>query len=86
VSPPIGPLSREVFVQRVDGDCAPEGAGVGEHMNAGTAAWEEVLKKAKFRNADLPGCRCTTCLHNDTAPARYNEHAAMLVWNRAVAL
>lgn len=53
-------------------------------VNAGIAAYEEELKKNKT-NYELfiyPGAQ--HAFHNDTSPARYNEAAAKLAWQRTI--
>ena len=59
-------------------------AEMDEGVNAGIAAYEEALKKNNI-NYELhmyPGAQ--HAFHNDTAPARYNEAAAKLAWQRAM--
>ncbi len=59
-------------------------AEMDEGVNAGIATYEEALKKNNI-NYELhryPGAQ--HAFHNDTAPARYNEAAAKLAWQRAM--
>ncbi len=60
--------------------------GLDERINAGIPAYEEALKKAgvSYELFVYEGAR--HAFNNDTAPARYNEAAAKLAWERTLAL
>ncbi len=57
-----------------------------ERINAGIPAYEEALKKNKiaYELYIYPGVN--HAFHNDTSPARYNEAAAKLAWQRTLDL
>ena len=59
--------------------------GLDERVNAGSAAYEEALKKANipFESYVYEGAQ--HAFHNDTSAARYNEAAAKLAWSRTLA-
>ncbi len=61
-------------------------ASLDERVNAGIAAYEEALKKAGIRYELFMYDGAQHGFHNDTGPTRYNETAAKLAWNRAIAL
>lgn len=59
--------------------------GLDERVNAGIPAYEEALKKNNI-NYELYNYEGVNhAFHNDTAPARYNEAAAKLAWQRTLA-
>ena len=60
-------------------------AGTDERINAGIAAYEEALKKAKVTHELYSYEGAQHAFHNDTAPTRYNEAAAKLAWERTLA-
>jgi carboxymethylenebutenolidase len=59
-------------------------AGMDERVNAGIAAYEEALKKNNTRYELYMYDGVNHAFHNDTAPARYNETAAKLAWQRTI--
>ncbi|TLM93331.1 dienelactone hydrolase family protein [Hymenobacter jeollabukensis] len=61
-------------------------AGLDERVNAGMAAWEEALKKygVKYEQFVYPDVQ--HAFNNDSSPARYNEAAAKLAWERTLRL
>ncbi len=59
-------------------------AGLDERVNAGIAAYEEALKKNNIRYELFMYEGVNHAFHNDTAPARYNEAAAKLAWQRTI--
>lgn len=61
-------------------------AEMDERVNAGIAAYEDALKKAKVEHEIFMYEGAQHAFHNDTAPTRYNETAAKLAWKRAVDL
>lgn len=60
--------------------------GLDERVNAGIPAYEEALKKAGIEYELFVYEGAQHAFHNDTAPTRYNEAAAKLAWQRAMAL
>lgn len=59
--------------------------GLDERVNAGIPAYEEALKKNNI-NYELYNYEGVNhAFHNDTAPARYNEAAAKVAWQRTLA-
>ncbi|RTQ45329.1 dienelactone hydrolase family protein [Hymenobacter gummosus] len=61
-------------------------AGQDERVNAGMAAWEEALKKAGVKYEQFVYEGVQHAFNNDSSPARYNEAAAKLAWNRTLQL
>lgn len=59
-------------------------AGLDERVNAGIAAYEEALKKNSITYELYNYEGVNHAFHNDTAPARYNEAAAKLAWQRTL--
>lgn len=59
-------------------------AGLDDRVNAGIAAYEEALKKNNIRYELYMYDGVNHAFHNDTAPARYNEAAAKLAWQRTI--
>ncbi len=57
-----------------------------ERVNAGIAAYEEALKKNNINYELFMYEGVNHAFHNDTAPARYNEAAAKLAWQRTIDL
>ena len=55
-----------------------------ERVNAGIPAYEEALKKNNIRYELFKYEGANHAFHNDTAPARYNEAAAKLAWQRTI--
>ncbi|MEO6252840.1 MAG: dienelactone hydrolase family protein [Ferruginibacter sp.] len=55
-----------------------------ERVNAGIPAYEEALKKNTTRYELYMYEGVNHAFHNDTAPARYNEAAAKLAWQRTM--
>jgi carboxymethylenebutenolidase len=55
-----------------------------ERVNAGIPAYEEALKKNNIRYEKHMYEGVNHAFHNDTAPARYNEAAAKLAWQRTI--
>ena len=55
-----------------------------EGVNAGIAAYEEALKKNNITYELYMYAGAQHAFHNDTAPARYNEAAAKLAWQRSL--
>ncbi len=55
-----------------------------ERVNAGIAAYEEGLKKNNIQYELFLYEGANHAFHNDTAPARYNEAAAKLAWQRTI--
>jgi carboxymethylenebutenolidase len=60
-------------------------AALDERVNAGIAAYEEAMKKNNIRYELHMYEGANHAFHNDTAPARYNEAAAKLAWQRTIA-
>ena len=59
-------------------------AGLDQGVNAGIPAYEEALKKAGITYELYMYDGVNHAFHNDTAPARYNETAAKLAWQRTI--
>jgi carboxymethylenebutenolidase len=59
--------------------------GLDERVNAGIPAYEEALKKNNITYELYNYEGVNHAFHNDTAPARYNEAAAKLAWQRTLA-
>lgn len=59
-------------------------AGLDERVNTGITTYEEVLKKNKIVYELYMYENVNHAFHNDTAPARYNEAAAKLAWQRTL--
>jgi len=59
-------------------------AGLDQGVNAGIPAYEEALKKAGVPYELYMYDNVNHAFHNDTAPARYNEAAAKLAWQRTI--
>ena len=59
-------------------------AALDERINAGIAAYEEALKKNNITYELYNYEGVNHAFHNDTAPARYNEAAAKLAWQRTL--
>ena len=59
-------------------------AALDERINAGIAAYEEALKKNNITYELYMYEGVNHAFHNDTAPARYNEAAAKLAWQRSI--
>ncbi|MET0393254.1 MAG: dienelactone hydrolase family protein [Chitinophagaceae bacterium] len=59
-------------------------ASLDERVNAGIPAYEEALKKNKIPYELYMYEGVNHAFHNDTAPARYNEAAAKLAWQRTL--
>lgn len=55
-----------------------------ERVNAGIPAYEEALKKNNIKYELYMYEGANHAFHNDTAPARYNEAAAKLAWQRTI--
>lgn len=55
-----------------------------ERVNAGIPAYEEALKKNNIHYELHMYEGVNHAFHNDTAPARYNEAAAKLAWQRTI--
>jgi carboxymethylenebutenolidase len=55
-----------------------------ERVNAGVPAYEEALKQHNIRYELYMYDGANHAFHNDTAPARYNEAAAKLAWERTI--
>jgi carboxymethylenebutenolidase len=55
-----------------------------ERVNAGIPAYEEALKQNNIRYELHMYDGVNHAFHNDTAPARYNEAAAKLAWQRTI--
>ena len=55
-----------------------------ERVNAGIPAYEEALKKNNIAYELYMYENVNHAFHNDTAPARYNEAAAKLAWQRTI--
>jgi carboxymethylenebutenolidase len=60
-------------------------AGLDERVNAGSAAYEEALKKNNIPYELYLYEGAQHAFHNDTSAARYNEAAAKLAWGRTLA-
>ena len=60
-------------------------AGMDERVNAGMAAYEEVLKKNNITYEQYIYDGAQHAFHNDTSAARYNEAAAKKAWQRTLA-
>jgi carboxymethylenebutenolidase len=58
--------------------------GLDERVNAGIPAYEEALKKNNIAYELYNYEGVNHAFHNDTAPARYNEAAAKLAWQRTL--
>jgi carboxymethylenebutenolidase len=58
--------------------------GLDERINAGIPAFEEALKKNNKPYELYIYEGANHAFHNDTAPARYNEAAAKLAWQRTI--
>ncbi|RAK65860.1 dienelactone hydrolase family protein [Hymenobacter edaphi] len=61
-------------------------AGLDERVNAGMAAWEEALKKYGVQYEQFVYPDVQHAFNNDSSPARYNEAAAKLAWERTLRL
>lgn len=61
-------------------------AGLDERVNAGMAAWEDALKKAGVKYEQFVYEGVQHAFNNDSSPARYNEAAAKLAWERTLKL
>lgn len=59
-------------------------AALDERVNAGIAAYEAALKENKITYELYMYEGVNHAFHNDTAPARYNEAAAKLAWQRSI--
>ena len=59
-------------------------ASLDEGVNAGIAAYEEALKANKINYELYMYEGAQHAFHNDTSPARYNEAAAKLAWQRTL--
>ena len=59
-------------------------AGLDERINAGMAAYEDVLKKSGITYEQYVYDGVNHAFHNDTATTRYNEAAAKLAWQRTM--
>jgi carboxymethylenebutenolidase len=59
-------------------------AGLDERINAGIAAYEKALKDAGKTYELYMYEGVNHAFHNDTSPARYNEAAAKLAWQRTL--
>jgi len=59
-------------------------AGLDERINAGKDAYLEALKKNNITYEVYVYEGANHAFHNDTAPARYNEAAAKLAWQRTL--
>lgn len=59
-------------------------ASLDEGVNAGIAAYEEALKANKITYELYMYEGAQHAFHNDTSPARYNEAAAKLAWQRTL--
>lgn len=60
--------------------------GLDERVNTGIPAYEEALKKAGTNYELYVYEGVNHAFHNDTSPARYNEAAAKLAWQRTLSL
>jgi carboxymethylenebutenolidase len=71
-------------VQKIKGAVQLHYGELDERINAGIPAYEEVLKKNNipYELYIYPGVN--HAFHNDTSPARYNEAAATLAWQRTL--
>jgi carboxymethylenebutenolidase len=58
--------------------------GLDERVNAGIPTYEEALKKNNVKYELYMYEGVNHAFHNDTAPARYNEAAAKLAWQRTI--
>jgi carboxymethylenebutenolidase len=58
--------------------------GLDERVNAGIPAYEAALKANNTRYELYMYDGVNHAFHNDTAPARYNEAAAKLAWQRTI--
>ncbi len=58
--------------------------GLDERVNAGIPAYEEALKQNNITYELYNYEGVNHAFHNDTAPARYNEAAAKLAWQRSM--
>jgi carboxymethylenebutenolidase len=59
-------------------------AGLDTGVNAGIPAYEEALKKNNITYELYMYENVNHAFHNDTSPARYNEAAAKLAWQRSM--
>jgi len=59
-------------------------AALDERVNAGIPSYEEALKKNSILYELIMYDGVNHAFHNDTAPARYNEAAATLAWQRTI--
>jgi carboxymethylenebutenolidase len=59
-------------------------ASLDERVNAGITAYEEALKKNNITYEMYMYEGAQHAFHNDTAPARYNEAASKLAWQRSI--
>ena len=59
-------------------------AGLDERINAGSAAYEEALKKNNITYEMYTYEGVNHAFHNDTSASRYNEAAAKLAWQRTL--
>lgn len=57
-----------------------------DRVNAGIPAYEEALKSAGVKYEIYIYAGTQHAFHNDTSPARYNEAAAKLAWERTLKL
>ncbi|UYZ57388.1 dienelactone hydrolase family protein [Hymenobacter latericus] len=61
-------------------------AGQDERVNAGMATWEQALKAAGVQYEQFVYEGAQHAFNNDSSPARYNEAAAKLAWERTLLL
>ncbi len=59
-------------------------AALDERINAGIASYESALKENKINYELYMYDGVNHAFHNDTSPARYNEAAAKLAWQRTL--
>jgi carboxymethylenebutenolidase len=59
-------------------------AGLDTRVNEGIPAYEEALKKNNVKYELYMYEGVNHAFHNDTSPARYNEAAAKLAWQRSI--
>lgn len=71
-------------VQKIKAAVQLHYAGLDERTNAGSAAYEEALKKNNIPYELYMYEGAQHAFHNDTSAARYNEAAAKLAWSRTL--
>ncbi|MGZ8524370.1 MAG: dienelactone hydrolase family protein [Chitinophagaceae bacterium] len=79
-----GMQAAEADVPKIKAALQLHYAGLDERINAGMAAYEDVLKKSGITYEQYVYDGVNHAFHNDTATTRYNEAAAKLAWQRTM--